>query len=119
MWASAGSPTAPSSSEQTVMPSWLTPMTSEMFSMPSRAYFALRDPASARGSIWLRRAEIMRELGGDEEGVAEHQQQGDQQGDGTAHDPPSSSSAGTSCSRRLSRSTRSPSMCSTVSAASS
>ena len=52
-----GSATAPSTSEQTVMPSWLTAMTSDMFSIARRVVRANRLPASARGSIWVRRAE--------------------------------------------------------------
>ena len=39
------------------MPSWLTPMTSEMFSIARSVVRATREPASARGSIWVRRAE--------------------------------------------------------------
>src|SRR5215213_2204954 len=57
-WAIAGSAIAPSRRLHTVMPSWLTPMTREMFSIAERVMRAIREPACARGSIWLRRAEI-------------------------------------------------------------
>jgi hypothetical protein len=56
-WARVGSATAPSTSEQTVMPSWLTAITSDMFSIARNVVRANRLPAWARGSIWERRAE--------------------------------------------------------------
>ena len=56
-WATAGSPTAPRPSEQTVMPSWAPAITSETFSIARSVVRAAREPAWARGSIWLRRAE--------------------------------------------------------------
>ena len=39
------------------MPSWLTPITSDMFSIARSVVRASREPSSARGSIWVRRAE--------------------------------------------------------------
>ncbi len=39
------------------MPSWFTPMTSEMFSIAVMVVRAIRDPASARGSSCVRRAD--------------------------------------------------------------
>ncbi len=40
------------------MPSWAPAIISETFSIARRVVRAIRDPAWARGSIWLRRAEI-------------------------------------------------------------
>ena len=54
----AGSATCRISSEQTVMPSWAHASISETFSMARSVVWARLDPASARGSIWLRRADI-------------------------------------------------------------
>ena len=56
--ASAGSPTAPRPSEQMVMPSWAPAIIRETFSMARRVVLAEREPCCARGSIWLRRAEM-------------------------------------------------------------
>ena len=57
-WWIAGSETFRMSSEQTVMPSWLVASMSVACSIAHRAVFAERDPASARGSICERRAEM-------------------------------------------------------------
>ena len=54
----AGSDTLRISSEQTVMPSWHVASMSVACSIAQSAVFAHRDPASARGSICERRAEM-------------------------------------------------------------
>ncbi len=56
--AMAGSATAPSTREETVMPSWAVAIIWEMCSRPHRVIRARLSPAFARGSIWLRRTEI-------------------------------------------------------------
>ena len=56
--ASAGSATTPSETEQTVMPSWAHASISETFSIAHSTIRADLLPASALGSIELRRAEI-------------------------------------------------------------
>ncbi len=56
--ATAGSPRAPSPSDATVIPSWAPAITRETFSMARNVVRATRDPAAARGSIWVRRAEM-------------------------------------------------------------
>ena len=118
-WATVGSPTAPSTSEQTVMPSWLTPITSDMFSIARSVVRAIREPGlGARLDLGTACGD-QGELGADEERVAEQQQHRDQERGPAAHD---SSRVGAarrrSSSRSVSRSMRSPSMCSTVSATS-
>ena len=57
-WWIAGSDTLRISSEQTVMPSWLVASMRVACSIAHSAVFAARDPASARGSICERRAEM-------------------------------------------------------------
>ena len=57
-WWMAGSDTFRISSEQTVMPSWLVANISVACSIAHSVVFAAPWPASARGSIWDRRAEI-------------------------------------------------------------
>ena len=54
----AGSDTFRISSEQTVMPSWLVASIKVACSIAHRVVWAARLPASARGSIWDRRAEM-------------------------------------------------------------
>src|SRR5512145_1999 len=56
--ATAGSPIAPRPREATVMPSCAPAITRETFSMARSVVRAMRDPAAARGSIWVRRAEM-------------------------------------------------------------
>ncbi len=69
-----GSPTAPSTSEQTVMPSWLTPITSEMFSIAAqRGLGHPRAGLGARLDLAAPRRD-QRELGAHEERVAEQQE---------------------------------------------
>ena len=57
-WAIAGSATAPRINEDTVMPSWAVASMADTCSRPQMTVRARRSPASARGSIWLRRTEI-------------------------------------------------------------
>ncbi len=57
-WAMAGSATAPSTSEETVMPSWAVAITAERCWSPQRVDAARALPFSAAGSIWLRRTEM-------------------------------------------------------------
>src|SRR6476661_4365995 len=54
----AGSDTFRMTREQTVMPSWLVASMRVACSMAQRVVFAALLPASARGSIWERRAEM-------------------------------------------------------------
>ncbi len=56
--AMAGSATAPSTSEETVMPSWAVAIIAERCSSAHSVIRARLSPAWARGSIWLRRTEI-------------------------------------------------------------
>ena len=69
----AGSATCRISSEQTVMPSWAQASIRETFSIARSVVWARLDPASASGSIWLRRADMTANSAADEERVA-HQQ---------------------------------------------
>ena len=57
-WWIAGSATCRISSEQTVIPSCAQASINETFSMARRVVCARLDPASASGSIWLRRADM-------------------------------------------------------------
>ncbi len=54
--ATAGSPMAPRPSEHTVMPSWAPAIMRETRSIARSVIRAEREPAAARGSIWVRRA---------------------------------------------------------------
>ena len=118
--ATAGSPTAPSTSEQTVMPSWLTPITSDMFSIARQRGPAIREPASARGSIWVRRAETSANSAPTKNALPSSSSAATSERGPAAHDAPpprcpEPAPLSGSSSRSVSRSMRSPSMCSTVS----
>ncbi len=56
--AMAGSATAPSTSDEMVMPSWAVAMAADRCSRPQRVLLARRLPWTACGSIWLRRTEM-------------------------------------------------------------
>ena len=99
------------------MPSWLTPITSEMFSIARSVVRAMREPSSARGSIWLRRAETRANSAPTKNALpSSRSTREEQQSDGSSLTVLGRSSP--SSSRRPTRSIRRPSMCSTVRTAS-
>ena len=69
------------------MPSWLhRPITSEMFSIADRVIRAIREPACARGSIWLRRAEISANSAPTKKALPSQQHDGEHERGDVTHD---------------------------------
>ena len=85
--ATAGSATAPSPSEQTVMPSWAQASIRETFSIAPMVVRARRLPAWASGSIWLRRAVMTANSAPTKNALPSSRRQGDEQADPDAHAP--------------------------------